>query len=93
MLPHPRVLIVLRLPTSNFLTDFGIPDTILLGENLRGVASMLRWAVTFFIIALIAGLLGFTGIAGAAVGMARILFFVFVALFVLSLIFGPKRRV
>ncbi|MCA9774358.1 MAG: DUF1328 domain-containing protein, partial [Myxococcales bacterium] len=39
---------------------------------------MLSWVLAFFIIALIAGLFGFTGIAAGAVGIAKILFFVFV---------------
>lgn len=47
---------------------------------------MLRWALTFFIIALIAALLGFGNIAGAASGIATTLFWVFVILFVLSLL-------
>lgn len=51
---------------------------------------MLSWSVTFLIIALIAAALGFTGIAGTAVGIAKILFFVFIVLFLLSLIFGRK---
>lgn len=49
---------------------------------------MLSWAFTFLIIALVAGALGFTGVAGTAVGFAKILFFVFLVLFVLSLLFG-----
>lgn len=51
---------------------------------------MLSWSVTFLIIALIAAALGFTGIAGTAVGIAKILFFVFIVLFVVSLIFGRR---
>ena len=42
----------------------------------KGV-SMLNWAVTFFIIAIIAAVLGFTRIAGSAIDIAKILFFVF----------------
>ena len=38
---------------------------------------MLHYAVTFFIIAIVAALLGFGGIAGSAVEIAKILFFVF----------------
>jgi uncharacterized membrane protein YtjA (UPF0391 family) len=38
---------------------------------------MLHWSLIFFVIALIAGALGFTGIAGAAAGIAKILFVVF----------------
>ncbi len=49
---------------------------------------MLRWSITFLIVAIIAGLLGFTSIAGASMGIAKILFFVFLVLFVLTLIFG-----
>jgi uncharacterized membrane protein YtjA (UPF0391 family) len=49
---------------------------------------MLSWAVTFFVIALIAALLGFGGIAGAATGIAKVLFFLFLILFVVSLIMG-----
>jgi uncharacterized membrane protein YtjA (UPF0391 family) len=49
---------------------------------------MLRWAVIFLIVGLIAGLLGFTGIAGASIGIAKFLFFLFVAMFVVFLILG-----
>ncbi len=52
---------------------------------------MLSWAVTFFIIALLAALLGFTGIAGAATWIAKMLFVVFIALFLISLITGRVR--
>jgi uncharacterized membrane protein YtjA (UPF0391 family) len=47
---------------------------------------MLRLALGFFIVALIAGVLGFTGIAIATAGIAKILFYIFLVLFVLSLI-------
>jgi uncharacterized membrane protein YtjA (UPF0391 family) len=49
---------------------------------------MLKWAVIFLIVGLIAGLLGFTGIAGAAVAIAKFFFFLFVGIFVLLLILG-----
>jgi uncharacterized membrane protein YtjA (UPF0391 family) len=49
---------------------------------------MLRWAFIFLVIGLIAGLLGFTGVAGAAVGIAKTLFFLFLALFALFLAIG-----
>jgi uncharacterized membrane protein YtjA (UPF0391 family) len=54
---------------------------------------MLNWAVTFFIIALIAAVLGFTGVAVAAAGIAKILFVVFLVLFLVSLIAHTTRRV
>jgi uncharacterized membrane protein YtjA (UPF0391 family) len=52
---------------------------------------MLHLVITLLIIALIAGLLGFGGIAGTAVGLAKIIFFVALVLFVVSLIFGGMR--
>ena len=52
---------------------------------------MLSWALVFLVVALIAGLLGFTSIAGAAVGVAKILFFVFLVLFVVSLVLHLVR--
>jgi uncharacterized membrane protein YtjA (UPF0391 family) len=45
---------------------------------------MLRWALIFFVVAIIAAICGFTGIAGAATEIARTLFFVFLALLLFS---------
>jgi uncharacterized membrane protein YtjA (UPF0391 family) len=53
---------------------------------------MLGWTISFLIIALIAAAFGFGGIAVAAAGIARILFFVFLVLFVVSLLSGLLRR-
>ena len=53
---------------------------------------MLNWAVTFFVIAIIAALLGFTSIAGSAVEIAKILFFVFLVLAVVTFVFGRTRN-
>lgn len=53
---------------------------------------MLGWALTFLVVALIAAVLGFTTIAGAAIGVAKILFFVFLALFIVSLVMNFVRR-
>jgi len=52
---------------------------------------MLGLAVTFLIIALIAAILGFGGIAGAAIGMAKLIFFVAIVLFLISILFGGFR--
>lgn len=49
---------------------------------------MLRWAIAFFIIALIAAVLGFSGVAGAASNIAYFLAVAFLVLFVISLIVG-----
>ncbi|HCI47926.1 MAG TPA: DUF1328 domain-containing protein [Rhodospirillaceae bacterium] len=47
---------------------------------------MLGWAITFFIVAIIAGVFGFGGIASASAGIAQLLFFIFLVLFVGSII-------
>jgi len=49
---------------------------------------MLRWAAVFFIIAIIAGIFGFGGVASDSAGIARFLFFLFVVIFAVSLIWG-----
>lgn len=51
---------------------------------------MLSWAVTFLIIALIAAVFGFGFIASTAMGLAKILFFVFLVLFVVALLMGRR---
>jgi uncharacterized membrane protein YtjA (UPF0391 family) len=53
---------------------------------------MLRWALTFFVVALIAAVLGFTGIALAAAGIAKILFYLFLILFLITLLGHLLRR-
>jgi uncharacterized membrane protein YtjA (UPF0391 family) len=53
---------------------------------------MLGWALTFLIIALIAGALGFGGVAVISASFAKILFFVFIVLFLISLIAGGVSR-
>jgi uncharacterized membrane protein YtjA (UPF0391 family) len=58
-----------------------------------GGKNMLSWSITLLVIALVAALLGFTGIAGAAAGIAKILFGVFLVLFVISLLFGRRTTV
>ena len=54
---------------------------------------MLYYSVVFLIIALIAGLFGFGIIASTAAGIAKILFLVFLVLFLVSLIFGRRAQV
>ena len=51
---------------------------------------MLNWAISFFVIAIIAAVLGFTNIAGSAIGIAKILFFVFLILAAISMFFGRR---
>ena len=52
---------------------------------------MIGWAITFLVVALVAALLGFGGIAGTAVEAAKIIFFVAIALVLVSAVFGVMR--
>ena len=56
---------------------------------------MLRWAFIFLVIGLIAAVLGFTSVAGASIAIAKILFFVFMIIFLVLLVAGltVARRV
>lgn len=49
---------------------------------------MLRWALIFLILGIVAGALGFGGVAGAAVGIAKFLFFLFIIMFLVTLLLG-----
>lgn len=49
---------------------------------------MLYWAIIFFIISIVAGIFGFGGIAAATAGIAKILFFIFIAAFIVMLVLG-----
>jgi uncharacterized membrane protein YtjA (UPF0391 family) len=49
---------------------------------------MLKWAFAFLVLGLIAAVLGFTSVAGASIAIAKLLFFVFVAIFVVLLVAG-----
>ena len=58
----------------------------------KAVGNLLHYAVVFLVVALIAAALGFGGVAGTAMEGARILFWVAIILFVISLIGGLVRR-
>jgi len=53
---------------------------------------MLHYALVFLVLGLIAAVLGFGGLAGTSIGIAKILFFVFLVLFAVSLLIGRGRR-
>ena len=53
---------------------------------------MLYWSLVFLIIALLAGLFGFGLIAGTSYAIAKVLFFVFLVIFIISLIMGFSGR-
>jgi uncharacterized membrane protein YtjA (UPF0391 family) len=60
-------------------------------ERLSEDLIMLSWVVTFLIVALIAGILGFGGLAGASIEIAKIIFFIAVVLFLVSAVVGLAR--
>jgi len=53
---------------------------------------MLNWALAFFLVALLAAILGFSGVAIAAAGVAKLLFVLFLVLFLASLVIGLMNR-
>ena len=54
---------------------------------------MLRWALVFLLVALIAGALGFWGLEGTAMWIAQVLFVLFLVLFIVSLVFGRRTPI
>src|SRR5256885_8156998 len=69
-----------------------VPCCPLLGPTPQGVNPMLGWALTFLVLALVAGLLGFFALAGAAAMIAKVLLLVFLVLLVVSFFTGGWRR-
>ena len=75
------------LLTASYAGGVGeLPKLVYSGGN------MLYWAAMFLVIALIAAFFGFAGVATAAVGIAKILFYVFLVIFLVTLIMGVGRR-
>lgn len=80
------------------LTEWNVPSKLSIGARKVGTSSdpypgrtimhLLKWAIIAFIISLIAGALGFSGISSAAGGIARILFFLFLIIAVIVLVLG-----
>ena len=50
--------------------------------------SLLKWALVFFVVSIIAALFGFTDIAAATADVARILFYIFLVIFIVLLVLG-----
>ena len=49
---------------------------------------MLKWAIIFFVISVVAGYFGFTGVASTTRTIAKVLFFIALAIFLIVLVFG-----
>lgn len=61
---------------------------VLVRNTHEEVISMLRWAVIFLVVAIVAAVFGFTGIAATAAGIAKFLFFLFLAMCLILFIIG-----
>ena len=61
------------------------------GATINRGGVMLSWVITFLVVALIAAVLGFGGIAGASVEIAKAIFFIAIILFVISAVVGLVR--
>jgi uncharacterized membrane protein YtjA (UPF0391 family) len=98
-LAEPSFFAVSALGTvGNFCSEGGLflqpmrGDVALISkQKVAEVGVMLSWVVTFLVIALIAGILGFGGIAGASIEIAKIVFFIAVVLFLVSAVVGLAR--
>lgn len=53
---------------------------------------MLKWALIFFLVAVVAGILGFTNVSGASIEIAKVLFYIFVVIFLVLLIIGLVKK-
>jgi uncharacterized membrane protein YtjA (UPF0391 family) len=85
---------------SPFPAGTSVPDSALSGHVGRlakrplitkRIKAMLSWVVTFLIVALIAGVLGFGGVAGVSIEIAKTIFFIAVVLFLISAVVGLAR--
>jgi uncharacterized membrane protein YtjA (UPF0391 family) len=63
----------------------GAPAALRLEEL---AVTLLKWALIFLVVSIIAGILGFTGVSAASADIARILFYIFVVIFLVLLILG-----
>lgn len=59
-------------------------------RSMREEREMLNWVWMFLILAIVAAIFGFTGVVAAAAGIAKILFFVFLVVFVIGLLMGRR---
>ena len=53
---------------------------------------MLKWAAIFFLVAILSGILGFTNISGASIEIAKVLFYIFIVIFLFLLIMGLVKK-
>jgi uncharacterized membrane protein YtjA (UPF0391 family) len=75
---HPKRALLHRMPPA--------PYAVSLNASSTEVKTMLKWALIFLVISVVAGLFGFTGISAAAGGIARILFFIAIVIFLIFVV-------
>ena len=84
----------MKASTAFILNGTKLPlKRLILTNKAKKEIAMLYYTLIFLVIALVAGALGFGGIAGASAGIAQVLFFIFLALLVISLIASIIRKV
>jgi uncharacterized membrane protein YtjA (UPF0391 family) len=80
------------VPTPDYFCNRAISLVALVEQESEAEDRvMLGWVLTFLVVALIAGILGFGGIAGASIEIAKIIFFIAVVLFLVSAVVGLAR--
>ncbi len=94
------MILIFRLATINIKEQWKAEKYVFINKGQKARNStyttnlfniMLRWSIIFLVVAIIAAVFGFGGIAAGAAEMAKILFYLFLVLFVISLIFGRGR--
>lgn len=75
-------------PPGGLLLDRSNAGTSARTSPVQPLPTMLRWAFIFLVFGLIAALFGFTTVAGTAIGIAKILFYIFLVLFLVALLLG-----
>jgi uncharacterized membrane protein YtjA (UPF0391 family) len=88
-MPRRAALLASDVPLKSFANEphFHSPQN----NSPQRSITMLYWALVFLIVALVAAVFGFTGVYAAAAGIAQILFFIFLVLFLVSLVAGGWR--
>ena len=79
------------VPTSDYFCNPRDAVARMLKQKEAEDRVMFGWVVTFLIVALIAGILGFGGVAGASIEIAKAIFFIAVVLFLISAVVGLAR--